>query len=59
MDPVWQWWIGERGGAVCGERKQAGWARTGHIQKLILDRVLFLLTLSLSCVVPTTPTVVI
>ena len=42
MDPVWRWWIGERGGAVCGERKQAGWARMGRLQELILSRVLFL-----------------
>ena len=34
--------LGEGGRAVCGERKQAGWARMGRIQELILDRALFL-----------------
>ena len=34
----------ERGGcgAVCSDRNQAGWARMGRIQELILCRALFL-----------------
>ena len=34
--------LGEGDGAVCGDRKQAGWARMGRIQELILGSALSL-----------------
>ena len=34
--------LGEGDGAVCGDRKKAGWARIGRIQEIILGRAFFL-----------------
>ena len=37
----WWGWGRRGGGAVCNDRKQAGWAKMGRIQELILARAFF------------------
>ena len=45
-------WGAEGGGAVCGDRKQAGWARMGRIQELILGFSFIKVKMILKIIIP-------